>query len=85
MSDTFIDNGFGGKDEQAMQEHFEYLVGGVAKAERLMWLWNNSYPNGSKYDQTFKTGHYHSKENVFEYKAKAEGFTQEQINCFHAL
>ena len=35
MSKSFIDNGFGGKDEQAMQAHFEELVGGVARATRM--------------------------------------------------
>jgi len=85
MNEFFIDNGFGGKDEQAMQDHFEELVGGARKAERLLWLWNDSYPVGTKYDKDFKTGHYHSAEEVFEAKAKREGYTQEMINCFHAL
>jgi len=84
MSKFFIDNGFGGKDEQAMQDHFEDLVGGVARAERMMMLWNGSYPCGSKYDKDFHTGFYHSKQEVFEEKAKHEGFTQEMIDCFNA-
>lgn len=83
MSDTFIDNGFGGKDETAMQEQFEELVGGVAKAESLMRIWNNSYKNGTKYD--FLMGRGKTKEEVFEAKAKAEGFTQQQINCFYEM
>lgn len=83
MAKFFIDNGFGGKDEAAMQEHFEHLVGGVAKAERLLWLWKNSFKSGTKYD--FLMGRGKIREEVFEAKAKAEGFTQNQIECFYEM
>lgn len=83
MAKFFIDNGFGGKDEAAMQEHFEHLVGSVAKTNRFLRLWNNSYKSGTKYD--FLMGRGKTKEEVFEAKAKAEGFTQEQIECFYEM
>jgi len=85
MRKFYIDNGFGGKDEKAMQEQFEELCGGVKRAERLMWIWNNSYQIGTKYDQVFKTGFHHTKRQVFDLKAKKEGFTDEQIQCFLEL
>lgn len=83
MSKFYIGNGFGGKDETLMQEQFENLVGEISKAERLMQLWNNSYPVGTKLD--FLYGRGRTKEQIFERKAKTEDFTQEQINCFYEL
>ena len=80
---NFIDNGFGGKNETLMQEQFEELVGGVVKAERLMRIWNNSYKCGTKYD--FLMGRGRTKEQVFERKAKSEGFTEQQISYFYQL
>jgi len=81
--DYFVDNGFGGKDEQVMQENFEELCGGYKRAERLMYLWNNSYKTGTKYD--FLMGGGRSKIEVFEKKAKEDGFTKKQIECFYSL
>lgn len=81
--DFYIDNGFGGKDEQAMQDNFEDLCGGVAKAEHLMRIWNNSYKKGSKYD--FLMGRGRTKQEVFEKEAKSQGFTDKQIKCFYSL
>jgi len=82
---TLPKNPFGGVDEQKAQEMFEDLCGGVKKAERLLHLWNDSYPCGTKYDKTFKTGFYRSKEQIFWIKAKRDGFTQEQIDMFMGL
>jgi hypothetical protein len=79
----FIDNGFGGKDERQMQENFEILCGGVSRAERLSSIWDNSYPCGTQMD--FLYGRGVTKRQSFEKKAKAEGFTQEQIDFFYAL
>jgi len=67
-------------DEQVMTDHFEHLVGGVAKAQRMMHLWNTTY----KCDMR-PQGKLHTKEELFEAKCKAEGFTQEQILCFYEL
>jgi hypothetical protein len=77
---------FLGKETEAEKhEAFEDAVGGVSKAEQMQRLWNDSYPCGTKYDKTFKTGFYRSKEQVFWIKAKREGFTQEQIDMFLSL
>ena len=85
MKDFPPKNEFGGIDERLAQEMFENACGGVKRAERLMHLCNESYPRGTKYDKTFKTGFYRSKEQIFAIKAKREGFTQEQIDMFLAL
>ena len=73
-------NPFGGVDEQAAQEQFEDLCGGVSYAERLMQVWNNSYPTGMKGSR-----YYHTKMENFIFKANNEGFTEEQVNFFLAL
>jgi hypothetical protein len=78
-----IDNGFGGKDETLMQEQAIFLIGEVSKLERLMQLWKNSYPCGTKLD--FLYGRGRTKEQIFERKAKTEGFTDKQIECFYEL
>lgn len=83
MSKFFIDNGFGGKDEQKMQDHFEELVGGVARATQMLNLWNQSYQRGTMTD--FLQGHGTLKKQAFERAAKREGFTQEMIDCFYEL
>ncbi len=83
MSKFFIDNGFGGKDEQAMQAHFEELVGGVARATQMLRLWTSSYQCGTMTD--FLRGHGTSKKKAFERAAKREGFTQDMIDCFYSL
>ena len=85
MKNFPVKNPFGGIDEQKSQALFEDAVGGVKKAEQMMRLWNDSYPCGTKYDKTFKTGFYRSKEQIFNIKAKRDGFTQKQINMFLAL
>lgn len=75
-----INNGFGGKDEILMQEHFEELVGGKRRAERMLHLWNISY----KCDMR-PQGKLHTKKDIFETKAIGENFTFEQIQCFYEL
>jgi hypothetical protein len=70
-----IDNGFGGKDETLMQEHFEALVGSSRRAGEMSYLWSNSYPQGKL----------HTKEDIFEKRAKSAGFTDEQIEYFYSL
>ena len=77
---------FLGKETEA-EKHaaFEEAVGGVSKAEQMQRLWNNSYPVGTKYDYSMKTGVYRSKEQVFWIKAKREGFTDKQIKMFLSL
>jgi len=80
-----IKNEFGLVDEQATQEAFETFVGGINRAERLVWLWNNSYPSGTAYDRMFRANSYQSKENIFKNKAKREGFADEQIKAFLSL
>jgi len=50
------------------------IVHGVRRADRLQEIWNMSYPM------------YHlTKEQVFRERAKAEGFTDKQIDTFLAL
>ena len=69
-------------DEQEKQDRFEELVGSVQRATRIQAIWNNSYPHGTEYDKTFKTGHYRSKEDDFKRKAKSAGFTDREITAF---
>ena len=85
MKDFPPKNEFGGIDERLAQEMFENACGGVKRAERLCYLCNNSYPTGTLYDKTFKTGFYHSKIDNFISKAKREGYTEKQINMFLEL
>ncbi|RLI63942.1 MAG: hypothetical protein DRO67_04875 [Candidatus Asgardarchaeum californiense] len=85
MSDFPVKNCFGGVDEQVSQDIFEEECGSVKKAMRLQYLWNNSYPMGTQYDKTFKTGRYRSKGEVFVKKAMAEGYTEKQIDMFLSL
>lgn len=78
-----VKNCFGGKDERAMTDNFEELCGGVKKAQRLFQLWKNSYSAGTKFDMLYGNGQ--TKSQVFEKKAKQEGFTDEQIKYFYLL
>ena len=78
-----IKNIFGGVDEVAMQEQFEELCGGPRRASRLMFLWNEAYPCGTQYD--FLLGKGKTKQQIFESKAKREGFSLEQIKAFLEL
>ena len=77
------------KTERERHEDFERFVGGVRQAEHMQYLWNNSYPVGTRYDELFRgisrTRVYRSKTEIFVAKAMAEGFTQEQIDMFLVL
>jgi hypothetical protein len=70
-----------GNHEQATQDAFVDYVGGQAKAEQLSRLWQNSYqtpwPPGHQYART--------KAEVFRNKAKAEGFSDEDVDAFMLL
>ena len=65
------------RDEQAENDSFVRLVGGVKRADRMQQIWNMSYPQGNCGLLKGK-----SKEEVFREKAKAEGFTDIQVNRF---
>ena len=69
-----------GIDEQATQDNMVEIVGGRSKADRLMYLLNNSYPSGTAYDRLHGRGK--TKNEVFRSKAKAEGFSDEHIDAF---
>jgi len=71
-------------DEQEKQDAFVETVG-VSKADRLDYLWRDSYKNGTEYDRVFNTGRYQTKEQVFVIKAKREGFTVKEISLFLSL
>jgi hypothetical protein len=70
-------------DEQQRCDKFEKMVGGVKRAQRLLSIWNNSYSCGTKLDFLVARGK--TREQVFEMRARAEGFTDKQIQCFHKL
>ena len=58
------------------------MVGGVQRAERLMWIWNESYPMpkaGPFWDNMIP------KETVFRRRARREGYTDEQVQAFMEL
>ena len=65
-----------GIDEFAMQEQMVDIVGGTKKADRLSYLYNNSYPIDMGW-RNKKT-----KGEVFRSKAKREGFTDNQVDAF---
>jgi hypothetical protein len=67
-------------DELVDTSAFEVYVGGANKAQRLMSLYNNSYPNGTALDRLY--GRAKTKEQVFEVKAKGEGFSAEHVSAF---
>jgi hypothetical protein len=71
--------------EQERQDRFIKLVGGTARADELMRIWNNSYPHGSEYDRMMRNGLGLTKEQAFERSAIARGFTKRQINAFRLL
>jgi len=68
------------KDEQAENDKFVRMVHGVRRADRLQEIWNMSYPKGNCGMMKGQT-----KEEVFREHAKAEGFTDKQIDAFLAL
>jgi len=67
------------RDEQAENDAFVRMVGGVKRADRMQQIWKDSYPQGclSPFSRSGK-----SKEEVFRQKAIDEGFTGEQVNRF---
>jgi hypothetical protein len=85
MAKTFkaIPGPFGGVDEQATTDAFEQFVGGVRKAQHLLYLYNNSYPHGTEMDRLMGKGR--TKDQVFRTKAKREGFTDAHINAFFVV
>lgn len=72
-----------GPDERATQDAFVEYVGGHHRAERLSYIWQNSYPSGTEYDRLMGRGA--SKEEVFRRKAVREGFDIEDANAFLKL
>jgi hypothetical protein len=67
------------KDEQAATEVFEQEVT-VPRAQRLFQLYKNSYPLGQPGDR-----YYRSQTDVFRAKAKADGFTEIEIQALLLL
>ena len=67
-------------DEQTATYYFENMVGGTAKADEMLRLWRDSYQCDMR-----PQGKLHTRQEVFEKKAKRAGFTQEQIDCFYNL
>ena len=67
-------------DEQEANDRFVRLVGGVKRADRLQQIWNMSYPHGTELDKLW--GRYVSREDDFRRRAKAEGYTDKQIDAF---
>lgn len=65
-----IRNPFGGVDEQAMQDQFEDLCGGVARAQRLMHL--------------HQRGFFRSRA-AFVAAAARDGYTEAQCDAFLSL
>jgi len=65
------------RDEQAENDAFVRMVGGIKRADRMQQIWNASYPHGNCGMMKGK-----SKEDVFRENAKREGFTDLQVNRF---
>ena len=67
------------RDEQALTDRFERLCGSIERAQRMLRLWQNSCPSRHPNPRWSKT-----KEQVFETKAKEEGYTRKHIQAFYA-
>ena len=67
-------------DEQVEQDKFVRLIGGMKKADRMQYLWGNSYPHSTS--NIFKPI---TKEEDFRRQAKQEGFTDKQVDAFLKL
>jgi len=63
-------------DEQEANDRFVRLVGGVKRADRLQQIWNMSFPHG------MRLCNYVSREDDFRRRAKAEGYTDREIDAF---
>jgi hypothetical protein len=70
---------FGKTDEQATTNAFEEYVGGVRRAQRLLYIYNNSYPMPGRWTEQV------SKDQVFRSRAKREGFTDAEIDAFFVV
>lgn len=71
--------------EQEKNDAFVCLVGGIRRADRLMWIWNNSYPHGTEYDRLFYPRRHKTRKQDFKSRAKKEGFSGDEISAFLAL
>lgn len=68
-------------DEQELQDQFFHLCGGRRRADRIDYLYHNSYPHGfNSLDPN-----YESKEDAFRRVAKYEGFSKSQIEMYLKL
>ncbi|HDL86552.1 MAG TPA: hypothetical protein ENH11_09555 [Candidatus Acetothermia bacterium] len=67
-------------DEQEATDQFVALCGGAPHADRLSYLWSNSYPGiaAGVFDKP-------SKVDVFKCRAEREGFTTEQVEALLLL
>lgn len=70
-----------GTDERATHQKFIEFIGGTERADRLLRIWKDSFP-GIRTSAFEKPP---SKEQVFRRKAKAEGFTDGEIEAFLSL
>lgn len=75
-----IKNDFGGIDERATTESFEFFVGGVKRAQRLQYIWSNLYVTGPPHIDLRE-----KKITMFKIRAGHEGFTKEQAEAFLML
>lgn len=55
--------------EKCQQEHFVSIVGGTARADRLLQILKNSYPSAGV-----------SRDDMFRAKALREGYNRRQAN-----
>jgi hypothetical protein len=69
------------RDEQAENDAFVRLVGGIKRADRIQQIWRDSYPEGFG-GKGLGMNRGKPKEEVFRENAKKEGFTDQQINRF---
>jgi hypothetical protein len=79
-----VEEGWNGEDELDRTNALVDAIGSV-RADRLMQIYNDSYPSGTQYDKTMKTGQYHSKEAVFRSRAKQAGYTDKEIKMFLSI
>ena len=71
------------KTEQERQDEFVSIVGGTRRADKLSKISQTSYPTSS---WSYQLGyHQMSRKDVFIARAKREGFSDKEINCFLAL
>jgi len=60
--------------EQELNDKFVRMVHGIKRADRLQQIWNMSFPYYKK-----------TREEEFRERAKAEGYTDKQIDFFLKL